>query len=568
MKGMTSRARLKRNRISVGVAAALGCWAASASAMPLGAIPDWDINWDNTVSYNVGMRAQGINPNIGNNPSFSESDYKFAHAGDIVTNRVSDLSEFDAVFQNKFGFRVSASFWKDFAYGGGVNNNPGMAYPGIPYSALNSYSNNRYSSYTQRYYQQGAELLDAFVFYNFNIGTAPSSVKVGRLTQYWGNALFFSGIAYGQNAIDGIKGAAVPGTQLKELTVPRTQVFFQTNITPTVSLAAQYFAEYKPSMFPQGGTYLGTAGFLFQGPNLLEGQIPQGAPVQPTNGFHSDYGFKATWSPDWLNGTMGFYYRNLTETNPWVLLGVNPATGATNYHLGYASDVKLYGFSLDKQIGPYSTGLDVSYRHNTALNSSTGPLPGDLSGQAGARGDVLNVIGNLMAGLTRTPLWDTGSAVVELAYTQKIKTTSNAALYNGVGNSLACPGGNKWNGCSTNSAVAVAVQFDPQWLQVYPGIDLDMPIFLEYGIWGNQATVEPSPGQGTLQYTIGVHALIQNKYNITLQYNGYHAHAGGQTNFGLANGLPGGGPSYYAGGNSTYFYNDRGWVSLTFSAAF
>jgi Protein of unknown function (DUF1302) len=561
MKGMTSHARLKKNRMSVGVAAALACWAVSANAMPIFADnPDWTVNWDNTVSYNLGMRAQGVDSGIGNNPAFSESDYKFSHAGDIVTNRVSDLSEFDAEFQNKFGFRVSGSFWKDFAYGSGVNNNPNDFAPGVPYTALNSYSNNRYSSFTERYYQDGAELLDAFAFYNFNIGNAPSSIKVGRLTQFWGNALFFNGLSYGQNGEDGIKGSSVPGTQLKELMIPRAQVLFQTDVTPTVSLAAQYFAEFQPTLFPQGGTYLGTAGFLTQGPNLLEGQVPQGAPIEPNVGFHNDYGFKATWSPQWLNGTMGFYYRNLTETQPWVLLGVNPLTGATNYHLSYASDVHLYGFSLDKQIGPYSAGLDVSYRQHTALNSSLAPLPSDLSGQEGARGDVLNVIGNVLAGLTRTPFWDTGSAIFEIAYQQKIKVTSNAAMYEGVDNSLACPSGSKWQGCSTNSAVAFAFQFDPQWLQVYPGVDLDAPLFVEYGLYGNQATTFGSPGQGQLQYTIGVHALIQNKYNVTLQYNGYHAHAGG---IGNANG-----PATYNGGNGTYFYNDRNWLSLTFSSTF
>lgn len=548
---------------------ALGFWAASANAVPIGSDPDLNMNWDNTVSYNVGMRAQGVDGSIGNNPSFSESDYKFSHAGDIVTDQVSDLSEFDAIYQNNFGFRISGSMWKDLAYGGGVNNNPGMVYPGIPYTAVNSYAGNHYSSYTERYYEQGAELLDAFVFKNFEINGQPSSIKVGRLTQYWGNDLIFGtqGINYGQNASDGIKGAASPGTEAKELALPRAQILFQTQINPEVTFAAQYFAEFMPSRFPEGGTYLGTAGFLFQGPNLLDGTIPRGNDIEPNNGFHSDYGLKMTWAPNWLGGTMGFYYRNLTETDPWILLGVNPATGATNYHLSYASDVKLYGYSLDKQIGNYSAGFEASYRQNTALNSAVGPLPSDLSGQAGARGDVVNVIGNVLAGLSRSPLWDTGNAVAEVAFTQKVRTTSNAALYEGVGNLSACPSGNKWNGCATNNSVAIAVQFDPQWLQVFPGVDLDMPLFVDYGIWGNTPTLNGT-NQGSLIYTFGLHALIQNKYNVTLQYNGYHSHTEGETNFGLANGLPSAGPTYAASGNGPYFYNDRGWVSLTFSASF
>ncbi|CAB3964016.1 hypothetical protein BLA3211_02605 [Burkholderia aenigmatica] len=155
---------------------------------------------------------------------------------------------------------------------------------------------------------------------------------------------------------------------------------------------------------PEGGTYLGTVDFGFQGPNLLEETIPRGAAIKPNNGFHNDYGAKVTWTPQWLGGTLGFYYRNLTETQPWVLLGVNPTTGAANYHLAYGSNVKLYVMSLDRQIGDFSTGLDVSYRHNTALNSGTGPRPGNLQGREGARGDVVNVIGNVLAGLSRTRL--------------------------------------------------------------------------------------------------------------------------------------------------------------------
>ena len=527
---------------------------------------DLEIHWDNTIAYNLGVRAQGINPAIGNNPLFSESDYKFKNAGDVVTNRVSDLTEFDVVYRSDFGMRVSASLWKDFAYGGGVANNPGDAVPGVPYAGLGSYSGNHYGSYTERYYQQGGELLDAFVFKNFQIAGEPASIKVGRLTQFWGNALFFGtqGINYGQNASDGIQAAATPGTQAKQLAIPRGQVLFEMQPTATTSLSAQYFFEYAASRFPEGGTYLGTDGFLFNGPNLLEGSVPRGADVKPTNGFHNDYGFKSTWSPAWLSGgTMGLYYRNLTETSPWVLFGENPATGAMNYHLAYASNVKLYGFSLEKQIGDYSTGLEISYRHNTALNSGTGPLPSDPSGRQGARGDTLNVIGNVLAGLTRTPFWQTGTALAEISFTQKIKTTRNGALYNGVGTSeCQAMGGSKWNGCSTNNSVGLAVQFDPQWLQVYPGVDLDMPVFAEYGIWGNTPSLDGT-NQGSLIYSIGVHALIQQKYNATLAYNGYHSHtSGGLTNFGP------GGPLFYTSGNGPFFYNDKGWISLTFSATF
>ena len=542
----------------------------TAHAFELNLSPDWAAHWDNTISYNLGIRAQGINPNIGNNPLTSESDYKFAHAGDVVTNKVSNLTEFDAVYKDRYGFRVSASMFKDFAFGSGVSNNPGEAAPGVPYSILNSYANNRFSSYTERYYSQGIQLLDAFAFGRFDVGGHNTTIKFGQLTQFWGNALFFGtqGIDYSQNASDGIKGSGQPGTQAKELALPRFQALLTTEITPALSVEGQYFLRSAQNLLPEGGTYLGTEGFLFSGPQYLLGSIPHGGDIRPSN-TNPNFGIKTTWSPDWLRGSVSLYYRRLDETQPWVLFGQNPQTGATNYHLSYATNVHLYGVSLEKQIGDYSTGFEISYREHTGLNSVTGPGPGDPQGTQGARGNVLNVIGNVVAGLTPTPLWQTGTITAEMSGTHLTSVTSNPSLYNGTNNAAACPSGNKWSGCSTTNSVMVAAQFDPTWLQVYPGVDLDMPIFAMYGLYGNTPSLGAPVSQGSLVYTIGLHALVQNKYNVTLQYNGYHAHtSGGLTNFGnVPVGTPGF-PSYYAGGNGAFFYNDKPWVSLTMQMSF
>lgn len=548
------------------VAGMLSCsWIHDADAVEIPAGSDWDIRWDNTVTYNLGVRAQGINSSIGNNPTFAESDYKFSHAGDIVTNRVSDLSEFDAVYQNNYGFRISASIFKDMAYGNGVNTNPGSFAPGVPYSSLSSYANNQYSSYTERYYQQGVQLLDAFAFGKFDIAGHNTTIKLGQLTEFWGNALFFGsqGIDYSQNASDGIKGSSQPGSQAKELALPRLQAVISTQVTPAFSLEAQYFLRSARNLLPEGGTYLGTAGFLFNGPQYLLGSVPKGSDVRPSN-TNPNFGFKAAWSPDWLRGTVNAYYRRFDEVQPWApLIGVDPNTGASNYHLAYADDVHLYGLSLEKQIGDYSTGFEVSYREHTALNSAVGPFPGNLAGTTGPRGDTINVVANVIAGLKRTPLWQTGSVTAEIAGTHLTSITSEGQMFNGTGNPLGCPTGNKWDGCSTRNSVSAAMQFDPTWLQVFPGVDIDMPIFVEYGIYGNTPSLGSSVSQGSLVYTAGIHALVKNKYNVTLQYNGYHAHTnGGNT---LVNG---GAASYYTSGNGFYFYNDRGWVSLTLQASF
>jgi hypothetical protein len=281
---------------------------------------------------------------------------------------------------------------------------------------------------------------------------------------------------------------------------------------------------------------------------------------------------EAKWSPNWLDGTLGFYYRRLDESFPQ-----GPIFGANGYRLTYPTDVQLLGVSLDKQIGGVSTGVEMSYRKNTGLNTN-GQIPSatDPNMNQGARGDTLNVIANAMSILNRTPLYDTGTALVEVAYVRKLKVTDQAARYEGVG-TAACvvPAGasGRDSGCSTDNAVMIAAAFEPQWLQALPGIDLSAPMFAMYGLSGNAASDGFLVKQGDVAYTLGLKAVMYQRYNLTLQFNGYHGPTAGMTNSGAAAGLPipngtPGFPQYYAGGNDMYQYNDRDWVSLSFSTTF
>ncbi len=550
--------------------------------------PDWRVRWDNTLQYNLGLRTQQRNSSIANNPLFSESDAKFDQ-GQLVTNRLALLSEFDASYATLVGVRVSGSGWNDFAYDDTVRYQTGNALPPVvvatpggpievapatPYSALGSYTDGKYTAETKRWYLRGAQLLDAFAWTNFNAGPVYTSLKVGRLTQLWGTALILSqqSLQWSQNATDNIKGLATPGTLAKELAIPRAQALAQFQVLPELTISGQYFGEFMPNRDPAGGTYLGLAGPLFKGPNLFLGQIPRGSDVEPKN-FNDNWGVKVAWSPTWMDGsTVAGYFRHFDETEPWYLLGVG-STGAPNYHLSYAKGVEVFGASVETQLAGQSVGVEASYRKNTAFRSALGPLPTDLSGSEGARGDTFNVVANVLSLLTHTALWDTGQLIVEAAYTRKLKVSSNADLYDGTSNPLACPNGDKWYGCSTDDTVTAALLFAPQWLSVFSGVDLDLPLFAQYGVFGNLPTLGASVGQGSVVYTAGVHALFRRKYNLTLQYNGFYAPTRGRTDFTVqaAGNLPPGtsfagpGPQYYAGGTGLYQLNDRGWASLVFS---
>jgi hypothetical protein len=513
--------------------------------------PDVAISWDNTLRYNLGFRAQGLDSNIGNSVVNQLSDYRFQHAGNVVTNRADLLSEFDFTYKEKYGFRVSAEAWYDAAYGGGLHPNPGIEpVSGLPYSALGSYVNNQYTSYTSRYFNgPSAELLDAFAFGSFNLGPVPVNVKLGQHTVYWGESLFsLNGISYSQAPVDLAKALANPGTEAKELYLPLPQLSMQAQVTDTLSVAAQYMFDWEPSRFPEGGTYLGFSDILLRGPNRLPVTFPGGAAFIPNgqavNGVnHGAFGINTRWNSDLIGGTLGVYYRRFDETFPWLLLSPD----SSSYRAVYAKNTQLLGMSFAKSIAGISVGSEISYRKNTALASAFAPAT------EGARGDVMELLVNTVGYIGKTPIFDAANWIVEVGAGQLINVRSNAQLFNGV-DYQACAGEGKWQGCATKRNTSLSVAFTPTWYQVFPGVDLTMPSSISWGIYGNDPTAAALNNQGAGSFSVGFSADVRNKYTISLAYNGYFGKY--QTN----------GHSVTTSNGGPALISDRGWVSLTLKA--
>src|SRR5690554_936110 len=190
------------------VALVLALFASSAFAFRFDTgNPDLEIRWDNTLRYNAGIRAEGVDDTFKNNPLYDETELSFEQ-GDFVLNRVDVLSEMDIVFKGAHGVRVSAGGWYDEAYEGKrptVNEELGV--PG-------NYSDGRYDDYGKRYHRgPSGEILDAFVFTNTYVGDSALGLKAGSHTVYWGESLFttFHGVSYSQSPLDGLKASSSPG---------------------------------------------------------------------------------------------------------------------------------------------------------------------------------------------------------------------------------------------------------------------------------------------------------------------------------------------------------------------
>lgn len=533
---------------------------------------DLSVRWDNTVRYNVGVRAQNQDSKLLNNTNYDDSDSKFGK-GDVVTDRVDLFSEFDAVYKKKFGFRVSGSAWYDNAYSSSADkSNPAFNVPGLG-NVSTAYPNSSYTNYVKRWNEgPSGQLLDAFVFGRFDLGEKAVDVRFGRHTVYWGESLFsfVDGVSAGQGPVDVRKALTTPGAEAKELFLPLSQLSGQIQLTDTLTLAGQYFFQWAPSPIPDGGTYLGGPDFLTNGggtyvinpaaaaatgaqlglpPGVIAPVPFVGIPNRPKNA--GDWGIKAAWAPEWLDGTMGFYYREYTDKLPEVVLGgFQPGLPIpSSVEFTYPGRTKLYGISLSKSVAGVSIGSDLSYRENENLRMGGATVAGSEP-----RGNTFHGLINAIVALPRNALYDSAPLAAELTWSHLVKVTENANNYSGIGYG-GCPTQNKWDGCATPNAIGLAMSFTPTWYHVANGVDISMPLVYRIGLKGNSPYLYGG-NQGDGAYSIGLSAAVKNQYTLSLAYNGYLVRS---KNNGVAV------TSVNSAGDDI---SDRGWVSLTLKATF
>lgn len=551
-------AKLKQGLILLGAAVAS---AGSVQAIEIPTASDEvQIRWDNTIRYTLARRMEEQEAKITGSLNNNDGDRNF-NKNSTVSNRIDLLSEFDLIYRKDHGIRISGAAWGDQAYlhldmdsAAGSNH----LVNGVPAIGL---------SRATRRYNRGisGELLDAFVFTKLSLGDSPLYLKAGRHTVYWGESLFLSGvvngIAYAQSPLDIAKGLAIPGVEAKELFRPLTNVSANFQATDTLSLAAQYFLNWKPHRFAEAGSYLASSDVILDGGESLYtqlGLLTRLDDIKPDK--RGDFGLAARWSPEWLDGTVGAYYRNFTDKVPQVIIdarGIRALGGTAGqpvgYRVAYGDDVDLFGVSLSKNIGGVSVGAEVSYRKNMPLISdpvlilvgATLPEKGDTGA---ARGNTLHAVFNVLGQVAKTPLSDSFDWKAELTGATWTKVTQNEQLFKGR---------SSYNGIDhvTKDSWSIALTAEPKWYQVFPNVDLVLPIAYSTGIAGTSpVAIGGSKGAGS--YSIGIGADVRSQYRFDFKYVDF---------FGK---LDATNPAAVVANDSKAYLRDRGMLVLSFKTTF
>lgn len=550
--------RIIPRRIAQGVAAAALCsGAAHAFEIPTGN-ENLNVRWDNTVKYNAGWRIDERDRKLGDSWGMQGGEHRFDQ-GEMVTNRVDLLSEFDFIYNKHHGFRISGAAWYDAAYDRDVEGNPAYQRAGLG----TAFPRNRLTDSVARPYTSSGEILDAFVFGRLELGGRPIDMKAGRHTVYWGESLFspIHGVSYSQGPVDFRKALATPGSEAKELFLPLNQLSFAAQVTDKLSIAGQYFLEWKPYRLSEGSTYFNTFDPLFQrGTNFLgipyHGNLKSGPHEIPDD--TGSWGINAKLATDL--GTFGVYYRRFDDKLPAVL-----STGGTfgELHNAYAEDVKLIGVSMSTLVGGTAIGAEIVHRKDTALNTAFGS-------PEIARGDTWHALANAIAYIGKTAAFDSATLLAELTYSRLQSLDSKTkAFYSGVGHACADSFGGRGgrdDGCSTRDAWGFGMTFTPTWFSALPQTDITMPIHFDTGISGN-SPVPAGGNEGNGSWSLGVGFDYQARYKLDIAYTDYFgSYNKGPNPLAFVPGISPVVMGTASGGMAPL--HDRGWLSVTFKTTF
>lgn len=509
----------RRDRAARLIVACCSALTLPATAMELeSANPDLKMRWDNTFKYSTAFRLKNPDTGITNDPN-ATANGAFANLDDgdrnfkrgMVSNRLDWLSEFDLKYKN-FGGRVSGAAWYDTVYNRtNDNNSPGTAnvLPGAP--------NNQFNQGTKDVMGRKAEFLDAYVFANAEIAGNPLVVRAGKHTVVYGETLFFgmNGIAAAQGPMDIVKLLQVPGSQFKEILRPVPQVSAQYNLTDNMTIGGYVQTKWEKSRIPPAGSFLSDADVLSDGAVTFGPGLPR---LDDKKGKDSgQYGVQLKWHPQGSDYDFGFYAAQYSDKGPQVYFNPTPAGPSPfSYRLVYARDIKTWGMSVATQVGSANVSAEYSQRSNAPLVNS-GIFDLGLTGNN--TNNILHPVGDtqhfnisMVQLFPASPLWAGAVLLAELGWNNVNKVTMNAAAID--------PG-------TTKDASSMRVIFIPNYFQVLPGVDIEVPIGLGHGISGKSRAIYPAfMSEKTGDFSIGINALYDQTWKFAAAYTKFLGPAG------------------------------------------
>src|SRR5690554_3921034 len=391
MKKIFEITKMKKLSLAVAAAGMFGMSGANAVEFNFGELR---AQIDNNISYGVSMRTEkpdagqvmpqngaqfGIN---GKGSSYNYDDGTLNYKrGDVYSNVLKWSGDLEIGYKN-FGAFTRARAWYDQVI---MDETPRFK---------------EYNDATKSYAGKGAEILDAFVWGDFDVAGAPVNVRVGRQVLSWGESTFIQG---GISSINPVDASAFrrPGAEIKEGLLPVNMAFTSIGLTANTTLEAFYQLQWEKTRTDPCGTFFSTIDFVADGcgPVLLthtadevNGVFPPATvvPRMSDNEPKDDgqFGLALRTYTDLFGGAeFGLYYMNIHSRMPYINGGLllnpydtgntplgdgmhapDPSLNRLQYQIAYPEDIQIMGVSIATSLpNGASISGEISYKPDLPL---------------------------------------------------------------------------------------------------------------------------------------------------------------------------------------------------------
>ena len=437
------------------IALASAAFTAQATEFNFG---DTTIQWDNTISYGVAWRteapdAKNVMPGNaaamgfegkGSSYNYDDGTLNFKE-NSIYTNVVKYSTDLEINYNNYGGFFRAKAFYDTEIMDGERE-----------FKELNDATKDASGS--------GYDLLDAFVWADYELGDMPATFRVGRQVVSWGESTFIQG---GINSINPVDASAFrrPGAEVKEGLLPVNMFYTSIGVSADVSIEAFYQLEWEKTRSDPCGTFFSTVDFVADGcgPVILGGiaderdmlafrDLELAAGVHPSERVapmterladdeakdDGQYGIAVRWYSEALGDTeFGLYYMNIHSRLPFIngsvtnqdradVLGNGDDRSVNDdatydsyrplYQIAYPEDNQLVGISFATSTeGGASISGEISYRPDAPIQWNAFELILAGNGAPYSRlyqqrakevgGDAESLYGELAQGYDEMDIW-------------------------------------------------------------------------------------------------------------------------------------------------------------------
>jgi hypothetical protein len=213
---------------------------------------DWTGSWDTTITWGALQRVEDPDPRILGLPvggeafSVNGDDGNLNYEKGVVSNAIKLTTELELNYKNKFGIFVRGRGFYDYE-----NEDGDRVRTPLTEDALDRVGSR-------------ADVLDAFLWGKFDLGGAPSEIRVGEQVLSWGESTFIQGGINVINPVD-VSAIRVPGAELRDALLPEGMISasFGTSINTTLELF--YLYDWGRTKIDPPGSYFSTNDFAGYG---------------------------------------------------------------------------------------------------------------------------------------------------------------------------------------------------------------------------------------------------------------------------------------------------------------